>query len=175
VGLFLFWQCFHVFEVLKSNVRQNKSLSWMLAWEIALLGAGAYAQYISIDWLVHWLSRQPAGFVSARNLGWLSGWLMVLPNGILAWYYAWRRNPEIVYTSQVGDAHVCIPLCIGVFALFRTCPVPPVFQSGMILLIAATLAHMVFIGALGRLPRWAGALMLGAYAVFLWGGLGGGR
>jgi cation:H+ antiporter len=24
VGLFLFWQCFHVFEVLKSNVRQGK-------------------------------------------------------------------------------------------------------------------------------------------------------
>src|SRR5262249_53688981 len=24
VGIFLFWQCFHVFEVLKSNVRQNK-------------------------------------------------------------------------------------------------------------------------------------------------------
>ena len=27
VGLFLFWQCFHVFDVLKSNVRQNKSFS----------------------------------------------------------------------------------------------------------------------------------------------------
>src|SRR5438552_13540164 len=30
IGLFLFWQCFHVFEVLKTNVRQNKSFSWML-------------------------------------------------------------------------------------------------------------------------------------------------
>src|SRR5436190_13239808 len=30
IGLFLFWQTFHVFEVLKSNVRQGKSFSWML-------------------------------------------------------------------------------------------------------------------------------------------------
>jgi len=28
IGLFLFWQCFHVFEVMKSNVRQNKSFGW---------------------------------------------------------------------------------------------------------------------------------------------------
>src|SRR6266700_4653966 len=31
VGLFLFWQCFHLFDVLKSNVRQNKTMSWVLA------------------------------------------------------------------------------------------------------------------------------------------------
>ena len=30
VGLFLFWQTFHVFEVLKSNVRQRRSFGWML-------------------------------------------------------------------------------------------------------------------------------------------------
>src|SRR5512137_2027543 len=47
VGLFLFWQCFHVFDVLKSNVRQNKSLSWTLPFELVLLAAGAYCIYIS--------------------------------------------------------------------------------------------------------------------------------
>ncbi|MCX6895969.1 MAG: sodium:calcium symporter, partial [Verrucomicrobia bacterium] len=52
VGLFLFWQCFQVFDVLKSNVRQNKSFSWMLPVDLLLLGAGAYAVYLSTDWLV---------------------------------------------------------------------------------------------------------------------------
>mgnify|MGYP001465223990 CR=1 FL=1 len=45
VGLFLFWQCFHVFDVLKSNVRQNKSFSWMLPFDLAVLAIGIYALY----------------------------------------------------------------------------------------------------------------------------------
>src|SRR5690242_6321625 len=57
VGLFLFWQCFHVFDVLKANVRQSKSFSWMLAADLALLAAGAYGIYVSTDWLVAWISK----------------------------------------------------------------------------------------------------------------------
>jgi len=68
-----------------------------------LLGIGAYGIYLSTDWLVDWLSQIHNGFISAKYLGWLSGWLMVLPNGLLAIYYARRGNPEVVYTSQVGD------------------------------------------------------------------------
>src|SRR6185503_10837976 len=98
VGLFLFWQCFHVFDVLKSNVRQNKSLSWLLPLDLALLALGAYGVYLSIDWLVPWVSKVRTGFISAKYLGWLSGWLMVLPNGMLALYYGWRGRPEVVYT-----------------------------------------------------------------------------
>src|SRR5262249_53132836 len=56
IGLFLFWQCFHVFEVLKTNVRQNKSYSWTLPLDLALLGLGAYIIYYSTDWLVDWVS-----------------------------------------------------------------------------------------------------------------------
>src|SRR5213075_2519817 len=87
VGLFLFWQCFHLFDVLKSNVRQNKTLNWMLAVDIALLLIGAYGTYVSIDGLVSWVSGIHTGFISANNLGCLSGWLMVMPNGLLALYY----------------------------------------------------------------------------------------
>src|SRR6185369_6121267 len=39
-GLFLFWQCFHVYDVLKGNVQKKKSLSWMLPVELALLAVG---------------------------------------------------------------------------------------------------------------------------------------
>jgi cation:H+ antiporter len=169
VGIFLFWQTFHVFDVLKSNVRQRKSFGWMLPLDLVLLGVGACGTYISIDWLVNWVSHlPPTDFVSANNLGLLSGWLMALPNGLLALYYGWRGNPEIVYTSQVGDGHICIPLCVGVFALFQTFTVPPVFQTGMFMLFGATVVHFLFVAILGGLPRFMGLVLIVAYGVFLY-------
>jgi cation:H+ antiporter len=167
VGVFLFWQSFHVFEVLKTNVRRNKHFKWFLAVDLALLAISAYAVYVSTDWLVTWLSSR-SGFISARNVGLLSGWLNVLPNAMLAFYYAWTRRPEVVYTSQVGDGHICIPLCIGVFALFKTIDVPAFFTMGVIILVGATLAHFLCIAALGRLPRWMGVLLTAAYGWFVY-------
>jgi len=171
VGLFLFWQCFHVFEVLKSHVRQNKSFVWTLPFDLALLAIGAYGTYVSIEWLVDWISKIHSGFISVKNLGWLSGWLMVVPNAILAVYYAWTKRPEVVYTSQVGDSHICIPLCIGIFALFKPIALPPFFNSGILILLGATLVHFFFVGAFGRLPRVIGGLLTAAYGFFLYKGL----
>ena len=171
VGLFLFWQCFHAFEVLKSNVRQNKSWSWMLPIDLALLGLGAYGIYVSTDWLVDWLCKIPTGFISAQYLGWLSGWLMVLPNGLLAFYYAWRGNPEVVYASQVGDGHISIPLCLGIFALYHPIKVPASFQTGVEILLGAAAVHFFFVALFGRLPRWMGWVLTASYAVFLYKGL----
>jgi len=172
IGLFLFWQCFHVFEVMKTNVRQNKSFGWMLVVDLGLLAVGAYAIYVSIDWLVDWISRVHSGFISVKYLGWLSGWLMVLPNGLLAFYYARRGNPEVVYTSQVGDGHICIPLCVGIFALHQTIQIPSFFQTGIWLLLGAAAFHFVMIAIFGRLPRFLGWILAAAYLVFLYGGLG---
>jgi cation:H+ antiporter len=171
VGLFLFWQCFHVFEVLKSNVRQGKSLSWTLPVDLALLAIGAYGIYVSTDWLVVWISNIHTGFISVKYLGWLSGWLMVLPNAVLAFYYGWCKQPETVYASQVGDAHVSIPLCIGVYALYHTMVVPPFFHTGMFILLGATLVHLFFITVFGQLPRFVGWVLVAAYGVFLYKGL----
>ena len=170
-GLFLFWQVFHVFDVLKSNVQKNKSFEWSLLLYLGLLGVAAYAQYLSIDWLDQWLKHRNGGFFSAKNLGWLSGWLCALPNGLLALYYGWRGNPEIVYTSQVGDGHICIPLCVGIFALFHPFAMPTVFQTGMYMLLGATLVHMFCILVFGELPRWMGIILVAAYGVFLYKGL----
>jgi len=172
VGLFLFWQCFHVFDVLKSNVRQNKSFSWMLPLNLLLLAAGAYLLYVSTDWLVTWVSKANSGFISAKHLGWLSGWLMVLPNGLLAFYYAWRGNPEVVYTSQVGDGHICIPLCIGLYALYRPLEVPQLFNASMWLLLGTTALHFLMVAIFGRLPRIIGWLLTAAYIVFVATGIG---
>ncbi|MFZ0828599.1 MAG: sodium:calcium symporter [Verrucomicrobiia bacterium] len=172
VGLFFFWQCFHFFDVLKSNVRQGKSLGWTLPFDLALLAVGAYGIYLSTDWLVNWISGiHTGGFISAKYLGWLSGWLMVLPNAVLALYYGWRRQPETVYASQVGDSHVSIPLCIGIFALYRPMEVPSYFQIGMFILLGATLVHLLFVGLFGKLPRFIGWLLVAAYGYFLYQGL----
>ena len=171
IGLFLFWQCFHVFEVLKSNVRQNKSFGWMLPVDLALLAFGSYVLYISTDWLVDWVSGLHTGFLSAKHLGWLSGWLMVLPNALLAFYYGWRGNPEVVYTSQVGDGHICIPLCVGIYALYYPIQTPPFFQTGLTILLSAAAFHLVLITLFGQLPRWTAWVLLAAYAVFVYEGL----
>ena len=171
VGLFLFWQCFHVFDVLKSNVRSGRSLDWTLPLDLALLGVGAYGIYISTDWLVNWISSIHTGFISAKYLGWLSGWLMVLPNGLLAFYYGWRGQPETVYASQVGDAHVSIPLCVGIYCLYHTMVIGPFFHVAMAILVGATLVHFFCVALFGQLPRAVGFVLIAAYAVFLWKGL----
>jgi hypothetical protein len=38
---------------------------------LALLAVGAYAIYVSTDWLVAWVSHSHTGFISAKHLGWL--------------------------------------------------------------------------------------------------------
>ncbi len=171
VGLFLFWQCIQVFDVLKNNVRQKKSLSPLFFIDLALLMAGAVMLYISLDWLVHWLTTRKTGFVSAKNLGWLSGWLMVMPNALLAVYYGWKRRADIVYSSQLGDGHICIPLCVGLYALFRPIPMPGFFSAGIVIVMAATALHFLVIATLGRLPHWAGWLLMAAYGWFVIAGL----
>jgi cation:H+ antiporter len=167
VGLFLFWQLFHVYDVLKSNVQKNKSLDWLLLVYFAVLVVAGYAQYLSIDWLDTWLKHRTAGFLSEHNRGILSGLLCALPNGLVAIYYGWRGNPEVVYTSQVGDGHICIPLCVGVFAIFNSFQMPAMFQTGMYILIGATVVHMFCVMVFGQLPRVVGIALVVAYGFYL--------
>lgn len=172
VGLFLFWQCFQVVDVMKQNVRKRQSFGLLFYFDLLLLLVGAVLMYVSLDWLVQWLSAQKTGFLSARNIGWLSGWLMVLPNALLAVYYGWKGRGDIVYTSQIGDGHICIPLCVGLYALVKPIPMPDFFQTGVVILLGATAVHFLAVAVLGRLPRWAGWLFLLAYGWFVYAGLG---
>lgn len=171
VGLFLFWQCFHVYEVMKTNVQKNRTFGLMLLIDLWLLLVGAYGTYFSMDWLINWLSTIKSGFISAKYMGWLSGWLGVVPNAVMAVYYAWKKKPEVVYTSQVGDGHICIPLCIGIYALFQPMAIPHYFQTGVFILCAATVAHIFYVTFIGKLTRPAGWVLCGAYAWFLYRGL----
>ncbi len=173
IGLFLFWQCVQVFDVLKHNVRQRVSFGWKFYADALVVLACAYLLYEAIDWLVAWISAQRTGFVSRDNLGWVTGWLMVLPNAILALYWGWRRRADVVFSSQVGDGHICIPLCLGVFALWAPLPVPAFALNSFLLICGAAVAHMLFLAFAGGLPRWAGALMCAAYGGFVYLGLAG--
>ena len=168
VGLFLFWQLFHVYDVLKSNVQKNKSLDVLLLVYCAVLILAGWLQYLSINWLDTWLQHRAQGFLSKENRGLLSGLLCALPNGLVAIYYGWRGNPEVVYTSQVGDGHICIPLCVGIFALFNAFQMPAMFQTGMYILIGATVVHMFCVLAFGQLPRLVGGGLVVAYGFFLY-------
>ena len=66
---------------------------------------------------------------------------MVLPNGLLAFYYGWKRRADILYASQVGDGHICIPLSLGLVALYRPMAVPAFFGLGISIIIGTTLVH----------------------------------
>ena len=171
IGLFLFWQCFQVFDVLKHNVRQRRSFGMRFYLDLTIVLACAYGLYVSIAWLVAWLAHQHGSFLNASHLGWLSGWLMVLPNALLALYWGWKRRADIVYSSQVGDGHICIPLALGLCALLKPVPVPGFVETGLLLLLGATALHGFFLLALGGLPRWAGGLFVAAYGWFLYAGL----
>ncbi len=170
VGLFLFWQVLHVFDVLKYNIHQRRSLPWTVFVDVLLvviLGAGVLS---GIDRLVAWVMALGPGFILYDQLGILSGCLMVLPNAVLAMYYAWARRADIVYSSQVGDGHICIPMCIGLFALFSVIQVPDRMVLGILVILGAGLLHLFFVAIVGRLPRFMGALLTIAYGVFLYTG-----
>ena len=169
IGLFLFWQVFQVFDVLKYNIHQKKTLSFSIILDAIFIFAAGYVMFDCIDWLVTWFGKLGSGFWGTKGLGWVSGWLMVLPNAFLAFYYAYKKRADIAYSSQVGDCHICIPLCVGVYAMFIDEVRIPLknFETSLLLMAGALVMQVVFVVFSGRLPRWLGAIFLGAYAWFL--------
>jgi cation:H+ antiporter len=171
VALFLFWQALHVFEILKNNVRKNRSFQWSILLDLVLIGISAYGVFKSVDYLVDWVSHVKSPYISVKDLGWLSGALMVLPNAFIALYYGFAGRQDIVVSSQVGDGHICIPMCIGLFALFDQIKVPGFFQIGIYTIAGAAALHFVFILLMGRLPRLLGVVLLGGYGAFIYTGV----
>ena len=171
VGLFVFWQVLHVFEILKDNIRKNKTFHWSLLFDLMLIAASAYGVYFAVDHLVEWVSKGESPFFSFAKLGWLSGALMVVPNAFLALYYSRIGRQDIVLSSQIGDGHICIPMGIGLFSLFNPIQVPGFFQTGLFVILGAGAAHFLSIAFLGRVPRFMGVGLLGAYAFFLYKGI----
>lgn len=171
IGLFLFWQILHVFEVLKDNIRKNRSTHWTIVIDLAIIGICAYGIYYSVDHLVNWVTTTNNPIFSVAKIGWFSGLLMVLPNAFIALYYAYIGRQDIVLSSQLGDGHISIPMCIGLFAVFNPIQLPASFLMGTYIILGAGLVHFLSIGILGRIPRFVGAGLIGAYAFFMYTGL----
>ncbi len=171
LSLFVFWQCFHVYDAKKTNLLKKKSYPATLPLEVVLLLAGAAGVFISTDWLVQWFQSLDSELVPPQVLGWASGVLMVLPNALLAFYYGSKNRMDVVYTSQSGDAHICIPLCIGIFAAFHPISTGNFLQQSLLILMGLCAVHLLFVVTLGRLPRIVAALFLAAFGYFLWAGL----
>lgn len=168
VGTFIFWQCFHIYEVLKENTRAGSGWHPLILIDLALILFGSLLTLIAVNGIVDMILRSDQGFFSRNQLGLLTGWLMVLPNAVLAFYYASKRRADVVYSSQVGDGHICIPLCLGVFAIFETVPVRELFQTGLLILAGLAALHLICVFLLRRLPKIVAISLLGFYAYALY-------
>ena len=171
VGTFFFWQLFQVFDVIKYNIHRRRDLKWTILADALLVVAFGIGVFAGIDQLVNWVMAQGPGVFVYDRLGLVSGCLMVLPNAFLAGYYAWIGRVDIVYSSQVGDAHICIPMCIGLFALFSQIQIPADMEKGIFIILGVGLIHLFFIGLLGRLPRIMGLVLTLTYGIFLYFGI----
>lgn len=171
IALFLFWQLIEVFNVLRTNVETGRKFGVGLVLDLLGIATGAVLMFVSVEGLTEWISRIETGFISYRNVGWLSGWLTVLPNAVPAFYYAARKRADVVYSSQVGDGHICIPFCIGLGAVLNPIPVPMMFSIGMVLTAALGILHLGVVTTTGKARRGIGAVLLIIYAVFVYEGL----
>lgn len=153
IGVFLFWQSFQVYDVLKHNLQRNVGFGWAFYADLLRLSIGGWLIYESLDALAVQLSASQSGFFRAEHLGWITGWLLVLPNALLAFYYAYRQRADIVYSSQIGDGHICISLCLGLFAILRPVPIPEAFTTAIMILGGAVMLHVGCLITIGRLPR----------------------
>lgn len=169
IALFVFWQIIHVFEVLRNKARGKQAFTYWLIADLLLIGLATALVCLSIDRLVTWAEHSPV--LEAGQIGWLSGLLGVLPNALLAVYYARRGRQDIVVSSQVGDGHVCIPMCISLYALHQPLTVPGYFEFGMQLLLLAGVVHFLSQLLLGRLPLYLGWALAGSYAGFMYAGV----
>jgi len=173
VGLFLFWQCFHVFEVLKENTRRGSAWHPMIVIDVALILSGSFLTFFAVDSIVDLLLQRSEGFLSGEQLGLLTGWLMVLPNAVLAFYYAYKRKGDVVYSSQIGDGHICIPLCIGLFAIFKPLPLPDFMARGLLFIVVIAAVHLVCVIFFKSLPRLVAAALVAVYGYALYAQLSG--
>jgi len=169
VGLFALWQGFQVLEALKKNQKQKSGWEGVIVLDGLLILAASFITLLAVDGIVTAILTQEVGFFSGKRLGLLTGWLMVLPNAALAFFYAWKRRGDGVYRSQLGDSHICLPLCIGVFAMFKPMPLPELFHNGLLFLATVALVHLlcvVFIRGLPKLVAFSLVVIYG-YALYI--------
>ena len=168
VAIFFFWQCFHIYEVLKENAQGRRGWSPLIAVDLFIILVASGITLIAVEGVVSAIVASDSEILNKNHLGLLTGFLMILPNALLAIYYSVRKQPEVVYTSQVGDAHICVPLCLGAFAIFRSIPTTDFLQQGLLLLVGVGTLHVVCILFFQRLPRLVACGLIVLYGWILY-------
>ncbi|MGF1530554.1 MAG: sodium:calcium symporter [Puniceicoccaceae bacterium] len=166
IAVFIFWQAFHVYEVLRDNAKGDTGWSPSIWLDLLVIGGASAATLVSIEYLVAWILTLDGRFLSADNLGLLTGLLMVMPNAMLAGIYAIRGRAEIAYASQIGDGHICIPLALGIYASFHPLALTTEALWALQLLAVISALHLCFVIFKKSIPR-----AFGGFLVVCYGGL----
>ena len=69
VALFVFWQILHVFEILKTNIRQDREFHWSIVFDLLLIAASAYGIYFAVNHLVGWTTKAHGSIFNFAHLG----------------------------------------------------------------------------------------------------------
>jgi cation:H+ antiporter len=168
IAVFFFWQVFHVYEVMKEKIVLQKRWSPLIVLDLLVIFSGAWLSLICVNEMVAYLMHAQGGWLGPRTMGVFTGCLMVVPNAILALYYASRGAATTVYSSQVGDGHICIPLCLGLYASFVPIAMGPLARSGLIAISTVALLHLLCISAFRRLPTFVAFVLLACFAFGIW-------
>lgn len=169
IGMFLFWQAFHIYEVLKDSAKGAEPWGIGVVMDLIIILIGSGITLICVDGIVAAIISSDIKGVGSETLGLITGWLMVLPNALLAFYYAAKRQPDVVYSSQIGDGHICIPFCLGLFAFCRDLPVSDSASMGLLSIIGCAVVHLYCVLMHQRLPIPIAVGLIGYYAFYLYG------
>ena len=171
VGIFLFWQCFHVFDVLKSNAQQNKS-QLDVADRPGFLRPSAVIRLCQHR-LARGLGFQDSHRLRQRQIHGLAQRLAQrsCPTPSSPSIMPGRERPgNRLHLAGWRLPYLHSPVHRRVRPCSKHCRAF-LFRLGVVVLLAATLVHIFFIGAFGRLPRYMGWILTAAYAFFVWRGL----
>jgi len=80
---------------------------------------------------------------------------------------ALRGRPDISFSNVVGSVLAFFCFNAGAIALLRPLPVGPTTRTFYLPVCGVALLLVVGLMAVGRVPRWGGALLLGLYVVFV--------
>jgi len=170
LATFIFWEIIYLIEALKVNKPEKQPVTWRLVLNITLVLIGAVVCGEAAQWLITYAFKGGVGVQKGAPLGIVVGLITAIPNAMVAFYYGWKKKPEIVYGVQATDANVCIPFCLVVFLLMGGKAITlqtDMVLGGLIALLGGVILQIMFLGSVGKIPRPIGALLILMYFVGL--------
>jgi cation:H+ antiporter len=168
IGLFLSWQCFRYYELLKEVKQQSRDWHPMLVIDIALILTGSIVALLSTDGIVSGILAEKESILRADRLGLLTGVFMLLPSAGIALYYGWKQDSALIYRTQLSGGQISMPLSIGLFAIFKPITVLNFIEDGLLFITTVALVHLICVLLLSELPKLVAAGLVAAYSYALY-------